>query len=1446
MNSETKLNNKIIDLKKFAKMQDKIDKKVNTLKIDKDVFINDFFKKIYSVSLEKKNENLSATDFQKIIDKIWKSKYKWNNFLEKLKNYLSAYKTKTQSNNSDPFIDAYHDKLEEILERKEGYEKFFEKYNEFIAKFEKNRNLKKMDNFISYVKEPNIFLYNVSKHMNCDIKWYINWDIKKEDLNFTLIEKLPWWDSIKSIIDYVDAYKKLNNDTKWNINNLLESLTTSFKSNTFIKEIVNLKKLNTNSNNTLDIDLLWYYGASNLDKIDVNKNDVDAIINWKKKVEDMKSDEIFKYAKINLESFFALLSYLKGKKLLNLNTTQKENLINFFVSVTQFTISKRASFQKTGMNMKTDQQNLLNNNTYLIINNTSYLKDTIYDKQELEKLQEKKSYSDKINVYFRMLKTKGIKNKRDFHEFQSAAKDLLTGKNGNKLEEIKKESPQNYKIILFYLKLAKESSTFNEYKNKLEKKQRILKTWDLFTDWMKIKGEYSEYSNKIEKIRDCLFFGEEKPCHDSDIMTDLFTFLNSVFNKLFFNANRDYMIKNMDNYISSWYNIRAYLEEIISNKKIQNELDTGYKDLYITMFKKATDASVLSFTSDKELKKRAISWWVATKAIQLQLWQLSWEKTPYVSNHIDINSISITDSEISYKSLVNGKKNIEEIWEDLWKAFDAVDTKHDEDKIKDNLQKYAPSLYSIYKKQDGSLDLESMKEDYKKLLFLYEKAQSDSSIVMSPELLDKLVDYTFVFFDKENDSVPNLIKDLNETINLEQINTQFDKLKEKDDIDDNNDAYDKACKTVKNYWGFIHKIQREALYKILLGGTENLEHPSDMLINALLKKYIYRWLKSDTVNTMFVKDASKNSNIKSIFGDEFKITLWDNIGFMLKKLTPDILTILVAELVGSALDLTGVGAEAWVALNAWGGTRFARLAYRGYDMFKVWDEGWMMLDWASFLWRQWVTSWTYTLLRWWNWWHNFLMFAAADGVWWLWGKMVEKIGGIGAKEWGEVLWTSSKVLSKPLALAWTLTLWVWSMAWISYLEWEKVDLSTIWYDALFMLILSGAWKIVEPVWWKIQEFWINKTAKLWENPLLGEKSIMTNESWDSVKVDVKDAWIVKNFGEKSRLSSHQDQPYIRTDNEIFLWKRWNNWIIFNENIDISNLNLTPDARLIYKNNGTYVFKDGTNIIFSWDKPSWWIKEIKSGDIQKLWPKIKSDKFDLGNRQKIHQNEAFSFDIKELFNAKDADWNLDLTVFENVDKILEARFWSDYEAFLKKKWLFSSKYKTFFESIQKEPKIKKSLKKITDDVSTWKYDEKIKDTDLYKSVKSKLKKSGEKLEEIDLKKKALNITKNILLLPLKLTWWLAKKWVKAWWILLLLWAWWLWIDYSWDHHLDTLDWAKKHWKWIAATTGTYVFHSQIQSALEKIWLTKIPLVWKLIKSKVFSSLLAWYAVNKITK
>jgi len=31
---------------------------------------------------------------------------------------------------------------------------------------------------------------------------------------------------------------------------------------------------------------------------------------------------------------------------------------------------------------------------------------------------------------------------------------------------------------------------------------------------------------------------------------------------------------------------------------------------------------------------------------------------------------------------------------------------------------------------------------------------------------------------------------------------------------------------------------------------------------------------------------------------------------MLKKLTPDILTILVAELVGSALDLTGVGAEA--------------------------------------------------------------------------------------------------------------------------------------------------------------------------------------------------------------------------------------------------------------------------------------------------------------------------------------------------------------------------------------------------------------------------------------------------------------------------------------------------------------------------------------------------------
>jgi len=133
-----------------------------------------------------------------------------------------------------------------------------------------------------------------------------------------------------------------------------------------------------------------------------------------------------------------------------------------------------------------------------------------------------------------------------------------------------------------------------------------------------------------------------------------------------------------------------------------------------------------------------------------------------------------------------------------------------------------------------------MKEDYKKLLFLYEKAQSDSSIVMSPELLDKLVDYTFVFFDKENDSVPNLIKDLNETINLEQINTQFDKLKEKDDIDDNNDAYDKACKTVKNYWGFIHKIQREALYKILLGGTENLEHPSDMLINALLKKYIYR------------------------------------------------------------------------------------------------------------------------------------------------------------------------------------------------------------------------------------------------------------------------------------------------------------------------------------------------------------------------------------------------------------------------------------------------------------------------------------------------------------------------------------------------------------------------------------------------------------------------------
>jgi len=70
MNSETKLNNKIIDLKKFAKMQDKIDKKVNTLKIDKDVFINDFFKKIYSVSLEKKNENLSATDFQKIIDKI--------------------------------------------------------------------------------------------------------------------------------------------------------------------------------------------------------------------------------------------------------------------------------------------------------------------------------------------------------------------------------------------------------------------------------------------------------------------------------------------------------------------------------------------------------------------------------------------------------------------------------------------------------------------------------------------------------------------------------------------------------------------------------------------------------------------------------------------------------------------------------------------------------------------------------------------------------------------------------------------------------------------------------------------------------------------------------------------------------------------------------------------------------------------------------------------------------------------------------------------------------------------------------------------------------------------------------------------------------------------------------------------------------------------------------
>jgi len=75
MNSETKLNNKIVDLKNFAEMKKKIDK-VDTLKIDKNKFINDFFKNIYSVLLEKKHQNLSAKEFQIVVNKVLDSNYK--------------------------------------------------------------------------------------------------------------------------------------------------------------------------------------------------------------------------------------------------------------------------------------------------------------------------------------------------------------------------------------------------------------------------------------------------------------------------------------------------------------------------------------------------------------------------------------------------------------------------------------------------------------------------------------------------------------------------------------------------------------------------------------------------------------------------------------------------------------------------------------------------------------------------------------------------------------------------------------------------------------------------------------------------------------------------------------------------------------------------------------------------------------------------------------------------------------------------------------------------------------------------------------------------------------------------------------------------------------------------------------------------------------------------
>ena len=1340
-------------------------------------------------------KSLSVEKIEKDIDKQYKEVMKeilWfseeeiliisqtqgKNFAEKIKNFYEKNK-----NSQDAIKKALAKKIEEKIWEK-GLEKWIKNFERLVLLIKELKNTKSIEDIVKIVQTDDfdffLKLIWLDKKDFLEGK-YVPTPVLSDDTNKLLEEVSKIW-KVKS---EVDSLKKEINDKE---------------------AILNVLGIDQNQlKNKLDLQKL------SLEEISYVIKFQEALNNIPSKIANVLEKN---YKELSQKDMLLLSDYVGDIFNLVKNAALLWIIDKFQIKKIQKILTEAVAFQ---------QANLVVNNAKCISSyrnhNTSVLHRqkkasvNVDDVRYLEYMETPEKYDNFLNweigtkVLFYHLIEKDIPF--------NALKQFFVDFKKTKWYKILPQDMQTKFNIIF--NLVNQSTSYEDYEKKVEqfkknqkRAENLLILLDVYSKWMLWKwidpGTYKKltayiFSGDWEK------FGEEyrKAYSKIKLMAEGTAEWNGweIDNAL--EKAGIPMKKVWFEWITNWMNSSLLigwkvpdLQKIFSSSKCKLDNDTEVssiikKNLIPGMFDEETDAVV---------KENLIKNNVDSLIVKLYMNQL---KTP---------EVIVKSGEIIYKF-----KEKQLIFKDNWQIefksnilgqkLDALNVKFEESKdnlkfgsLEIDIKNGLPEWFEDRVKQVNPLVkiwsdyLLKIKDQFRKLYVLINFIMLNK-IWVDYSLITTFNQLGYILFG-DNFSVSKLIKLNNpkieeayedlENLKLETLVREYTSDKEREK---------KVDEMLDQQWRKMPLWQRQALCNAFdaKGDCKSKSLPGPVR-NGLKIKVITQALiaQKSKFDYLYLNSSASSFLEKDIV--KLQVSWWDKFFAITETIIKEIIPIVIATIVANVLVPETLFLTPEI-VETFGMAKFMKY---------TWDAGRFLLRYGM------VEPTVYTLssnlIHWQGisfdgWWKNTLFYLLAPGFW----KGFELIG---AKLTGKLATNSSK-FSKYL---WSTAWWLGAIELTNLAINGQIDIGQIPYDLLFVALLHGTHKVIDPA---MEKVWLNGLVwnklvnKVFWKEILPEKSLwfkLPHFGSGKLKGAITKVW------EKNIVNPQEVMKNLSGAQLVFkswktldgtLWKKWNTTYRVEKDIsgkfivkEVSELKGIDVESIVYSN-----WKDVFIVV---DK--WWNLVIKSP----VGNKVISDFIVNGKISKITVKELEK-EIEKLKNA----W---------VDiKLPGDKGFIEFEKVLKK--------------ISNNEKILEFLEKDINKLS----EAEIKSLPIFVETKAKLRNLFKKkwLSEKEAEKKAekvaVGVVKGVLKGSVNLLWKLAKLpftiaggLLKYGFYATVIWGWALAYDYLNDGKLDIVEWFKKEWLkvWLSAW-GAYL--GSFWKKHPTIWKTLWAVVWWIVWDKI---------------